>query len=121
MNRLGFYGGSFNPVRIGHQTAMLRALEVANLDGLWIAPVYKHPYGKEMAPFEDRLTMCHHASEIFHPEAGVTVSAVEKHVYENGGKGFTSETMKFILGLTYAPKTIVLIVGSDVPADMPTG
>lgn len=120
MNRLGFYGGSFNPIRIGHQTAVLRALEVANLDGLWIAPVYKHPYGKDLAPFEDRLLMCNHAAEIFHPDAGVVVSAVEKHVYEAGGKGHTSETLKYILSLSYAPKTIVLIVGSDVAQDMPT-
>lgn len=49
-------GGSFDPPHIGH-TAILDLL-LDYFDRVYMMPCFKHRYGKQMAPAEDRLAMC---------------------------------------------------------------
>lgn len=52
------YGGSFNPPHIGHTIACTWLIEALNAYEVHILPTYKHVFGKELAPFMDRIMMC---------------------------------------------------------------
>ncbi len=56
--RLGFFGGTFNPVHKGHMALALQAIEFLHLDRLWWIPA--NPWQKnpsELIASEDRLAM----------------------------------------------------------------
>jgi nicotinate-nucleotide adenylyltransferase len=120
--RVGFYGGSFNPVHYGHMTAMLLALEVAELDFLVVAPVFKHPDGKELAPYEDRLKMLRLATEREMLDRVVVVSRAEESAYAITGTGHTADTLQMLLDRAVADgedDVIVLVMGSDLKPHFP--
>ncbi len=56
--RIALFGGAFDPPHIGHVLCACYALQVAELDTLWVLPSASHPYGKPMRPFGDRMAMC---------------------------------------------------------------
>jgi len=121
MKRIGLYGGSFNPCHVGHQATILYALAVAQLDELIVAPVYHHPYGKQLVDFNERLVMCQMLLEPFDQD-NLTVSAIERENWESGGKGLTVNAVKYLLNLRYLldgeRPHIVLIMGSDLREDI---
>jgi nicotinate-nucleotide adenylyltransferase len=53
--KIGIFGSAFNPPTVGH----FRALQEASrsFDEIIILPSYSHPFGKQMAPFDDRMEM----------------------------------------------------------------
>lgn len=118
MKRVAFYGGSFNPPHVGHQATVLYTLETANVEQVLVAPVFQHPYGKELARYNDRISMCH---GMIHPmvHASVRVSRIEETAWLRGGLGFTSNTIKLLreeekLG----DAVIVLVMGDDLKQDV---
>lgn len=110
--RVGIFGGSFNPPHVAHVLAAAYALMVAPLDRVLVIPVYRHPFSKELAPFEDRVTMCELA---FAPLPAVTVSEVER---ELGGESLTLRTLEHLAEQQPAWR-LRLILGSDVVPDLP--
>jgi nicotinate-nucleotide adenylyltransferase len=114
MKRLAFYGGSFNPCHIGHQATVLHALECANIEGLMVAPAYKHPDGKQLVDFDDRVNMCW---EMVRPlkadHCPVWVDRVEYSNWAQNGTCYTLDAIKLVLNL-HRPETLVLILGSDI-------
>jgi len=56
--RVGVYGGGFNPPHVGHAlvAAWLRWTDL--VDEVWLVPVAHHAFGKQMAPFEQRIRWC---------------------------------------------------------------
>ncbi len=52
------FGGSFNPPHYGHFLAAAWALLSGQVDEVWMMPAYRHPFGKELAPFDHRVEMC---------------------------------------------------------------
>ena len=62
--RIGIFGGSFDPVHIGHLFAARQALELAKLDEIWFMPCYQNPLKEEAkASLEDRVKMLELALE----------------------------------------------------------
>lgn len=59
MERIGIFGGSFDPVHLGHLALARRALEAVPLDRVLFAPAADSPFkvGRMNAPAEDRLAM----------------------------------------------------------------
>lgn len=110
--RVGVFGGSFNPPHIAHALAVVYALEVAPIDEVLIVPVYRHPFSKELAPFEDRLAMCD-ACMGWIPRT--KISTVER---ELGGESLTLRTLTK-LQQDHPDWAMRLIVGADVLADLP--
>ncbi len=57
--RIGLYGGSFDPVHLGHLIAAQDALEQLHLDEVIFIPCAQSPHklDREMAPAADRLRM----------------------------------------------------------------
>ncbi|MBN2361290.1 MAG: nicotinate-nicotinamide nucleotide adenylyltransferase [Deltaproteobacteria bacterium] len=75
--RIAIFGGAFDPPHLGHQAACLYLLTTSEVDSVWWVPSLVHAFGKQMAPFEDRVAMCRLAVRHFDP-ARVLVSTVER-------------------------------------------
>lgn len=109
---VGVFGGSFNPPHVAHVLAVQYALLVAPIDRVFVVPVYRHPFSKELESFEDRLAMCQAA---FDGLPRVTVSTVER---ELGGESKTLRTIEHLAG-AHADWSFRIILGSDVVPDLP--
>src|SRR5512146_215517 len=70
--RVALFGGSFNPPHVGHQLLALYVLETEPVDELWLVPCWRHPFEKELAPFEHRLRMTEAAAAALGPRARVS-------------------------------------------------
>lgn len=106
--KIALYGGSFNPPHVGHLLVLSYVLATADVDEVWLMPAYDHPFGKELAPFEERVRMCELLAALF---AGrVQVSTVEAEVQ---GGGRTIRTLEHLVrskpGCSFR-----LVVGSDI-------
>ena len=112
--RVAIFGGSFNPPHLAHQMAALYVLETAPVDELWIIPTFRHPFGKALAPFEDRLAMCEAAVAALGPR--VRVSAVEREL------GDESRTLRTIrrLQADFPAHAFSLVIGADLVAEVPS-
>jgi nicotinate-nucleotide adenylyltransferase len=106
--KIGFFGGTFNPPHLGHILASTYALKVFDLDEIWLAPVFQHPFAKTMIPFEDRLQMCQLLVNGLSPPFRVT--DVEKHLNEGGKTVFTLRQLK----KENPQHEFSLIIGSDL-------
>lgn len=111
--RIALYGGSFNPPHVGHLLVVSWVLATADVDEVWMMPAYRHPFGKELAPFVDRVEMCSRLAGIF--RRGVAVTAVES---ELGGEGRTVDTLEH-LASRQPGDSFRLVVGTDILDDAP--
>ncbi len=112
--RVAIFGGSFNPPHLAHQMAALYVLETAPVDEVWMVPTFRHPFGKELAPFEDRLAMCQAAAAALGPR--VRVSAVER---ELGAESRTLRTVRR-LQADFPEHAFSLVIGADLVAELPS-
>lgn len=72
--RVGIYGGSFDPVHVGHLMVASWLRWTDQVDEVWLVVAHDHPFGKEAAPFASRVAWCRAAvAEL----PGVRVSDVE--------------------------------------------
>ena len=110
--RVAIFGGSFNPPHVAHVLAATYAISVAPIDEVLVVPVYRHPFSKELVPFEHRLAMCHLALGWL---PRVSVSPVERDL---GGESLTLRTLEH-LAAAHPDWAMRLLVGADVLPDLP--
>jgi nicotinate-nucleotide adenylyltransferase len=105
--RIALFGGSFNPPHEGHREIARRVAGRKGIDEVWILPVYRHPFGKRLAPFSKRLQACRR----FFKNLGskVKVKDLEKRL---GGKSWTIRLIR-ALKKRYPRNSFSLILGSD--------
>lgn len=58
MRIIAVYGGAFNPIHCGHAMVASWIHLTGLADRVWFVPSAAHPFGKEMASFEQRIEMC---------------------------------------------------------------
>jgi nicotinate-nucleotide adenylyltransferase len=109
--KIAIFGGAFDPPHLGHVLCACYAQQVVALDALWVLPSAHHPYGKSMAPFDERLAMCRLA---FAGLAGVTVREDER----DNPSGRTFDLLE-ALDQTHPGTEWYLIGGSDTGRDLP--
>jgi len=63
MERIGVFGGRFDPIHTGHLIVALDALEVLELNRVYFLVSYNAPHKESRAGFNDRLKMVHLATE----------------------------------------------------------
>jgi nicotinate-nucleotide adenylyltransferase len=109
--RIGVFGGTFDPVHVGHLAIAHAALESVPLDRVVFVPARRSPL-KERAPVAsegDRLAMLDLAV------AGEPRFAVSRAELERSGPSYTVETLERLAGAD----RLFLILGSDAIADFP--
>lgn len=89
--KLGVYGGTFNPVHLGHLHILREFIRRLSLDRVLMIPtgVPPHKQAPDLAPGEDRVQMCRLAAREIR-EAEIIVSEAE---ISRTGKSFTADTL----------------------------
>jgi nicotinate-nucleotide adenylyltransferase len=106
------FGGSFNPPHVAHVLACRVVAERDDVDRVLVVPAFRHPFAKELAPFDDRVTMCELAMRGL-PQ--VDVSRIEE---ELGGESRTLRTLESLA--TRNPTWhLRLVIGADILAETP--
>ncbi len=106
-------GGSFNPPHVGHLVAAHFVRATRPIDELWLLPAFRHPFGKELAPFEHRVRMCQ--ALCADASGWLKVSEVERDV---PGEGRTVDTLE-LLTARHPGHRFTLVIGSDILRDLP--
>jgi nicotinate-nucleotide adenylyltransferase len=114
--RIGVFGGTFDPVHVGHLVAATWAREAFGLERVLLV-VANVPWQKAgtraVTPAEDRFLMVQAAVE---GVAGVEVSRIE---IDRGGPSYSADTVDELLATTPSARPYV-IVGADVAAELDT-
>jgi nicotinate-nucleotide adenylyltransferase len=109
--RVGVFGGTFDPVHVGHIVAAVEARRALALDRVVLVPA-GDPWQKRgtvEAPAADRLAMVRAATVGI---AGLDVSPLE---VDRQGASYTYQTLE---ALCAPGRSLFLIVGADVAATM---
>jgi nicotinate-nucleotide adenylyltransferase len=113
LGRIGLLGGSFNPPHLGHLLIATAVYAVEEIDHLWVIPTASHAFGKDLAPFADRVRMCHLAFR--HLAGGAAVLDIEERLPK---PSYTVNLLRALHALRPGIKPM-WIAGSDVLADLP--
>lgn len=107
--RVGIFGGSFNPIHLGHLRAAEEVREALNLDLVYFVPASSPPHKTEgdLAPAEHRLAMTRLATK---GNRHFMVSEVE---VRRIGRSYTIDTVRYFLSTLRAPSTLFLMMGTD--------
>jgi len=106
LNKLGIFGGAFDPIHIGHLVEAQYATEELGLDKLLFIPTGDHPLKPQSAPSEVRLEMTRIAIQ---DNPFFELSDIE---IKRSGKSYTIDTLQQVKKL-YSSKELYLIVGID--------
>ncbi len=110
---IGIFGGTFDPIHVGHKAIALAVKELFGLSSVFIVPVFKSPLRVDTNTFADseaRLTMAHLATV---DETWLFVDPVE---IERGRKdslpSYTIDTLEYFRA-RFPNRPLTLVVGSD--------
>ncbi len=108
--RVGVFGGTFDPVHIGHLAIALAALESVPLDRVLFVPARRSPLKDRdpLASVADRVTMLEFAI------AGEPRFALSRVELERDGVSYTVDTLEALR----SQGELYLILGSDALADL---
>ncbi|MGB3550656.1 MAG: nicotinate (nicotinamide) nucleotide adenylyltransferase [Candidatus Binatus sp.] len=112
--RVGLFGGSFNPIHLGHLRAAEEVREAINLDLVYFIPAASPPHKakSELAPAEHRLAMVRLATK---GNRHFMASDVE---IRRAGHSYTIETVRYFLATLRQPATLYLLMGADQFAEL---
>jgi nicotinate-nucleotide adenylyltransferase len=104
--RVGIFGGTFNPVHIGHLRAVIEVAEALGLDAVELVPAARPPHkcGNGLLDFSLRLALCRLAVAGL---AGCSVNALEA---DRPGPSYTWDTLSE-LRRTRPDDELVFIMG----------
>ena len=109
VRRLALYGGTFDPVHVGHLAIARGLRELFALDEVWLIPAYVAPHkrGNRVTPALHRYAMLVLATQ---SEAAVHISTVELDCPE---RPFTVETVERVQGERGAAWRTFFVMGAD--------
>lgn len=112
--RIGLFGGTFDPVHLGHLILAERAREDAALDRVWFLPSFRPPHktDRPLTRFDHRAEMLTLAT------TGQPLFRVEPIEHDLPPPSYTAETLA-VLRAKHPDDEFDLIVGGDVPPDLP--
>src|ERR1043166_1933710 len=89
MLRIGIFGGSFDPVHLGHQLVALAAREELQLDRVYFVPAAQSPFKPDhkLAPANLRAAMLRLAL------AGKTWAEIDTQEIDRGGISYSVNTV----------------------------
>ncbi|MBF0388033.1 MAG: nicotinate-nucleotide adenylyltransferase [Candidatus Omnitrophica bacterium] len=116
MKKIGLFGGTFDPVHLGHLLMARAAMEQMELDKVIFIPSCVPPHKKTPTLFTalDRIKMIRVAIK------GIPEFAVSDFEVRKGGKSYSVDTARHFRGL-YAPEDrLFFIVGGDAIKQLDT-
>jgi nicotinate-nucleotide adenylyltransferase len=113
--RLGIFGGTFNPPHVGHQILAMEAYDQLQLDRvLWVlAPNPPHKLGKKISSLELRIEMVRAAID------GDEIFEFSRVDIDRPGPHYVLDTMR-ILREQRPGAELVFLMGGDSLHDLPT-
>jgi nicotinate-nucleotide adenylyltransferase len=110
---IGIFGGTFNPVNLGHLLVAHQILEKFKLDQIFFIPVYLPPLksSREVISARHRLRMTRLAIDQY---PGFKISSLE---IARRGKSYAFDTIK-ALAKKYSQKQLFFITGADSVATL---
>jgi nicotinate-nucleotide adenylyltransferase len=108
VRRLGFFGGTFDPVHLGHLVPAVRAFETFRFDALGFIPAAQPPHkqGEALTPFAHRFAMLALATQAYDR---FLVSPLE---LERPGPTYTVDTVRR-LRERFPADQLYFLLGSD--------
>jgi nicotinate-nucleotide adenylyltransferase len=112
--KVGIFGGTFDPVHLGHLIMAEQCREQAQLDQIWFIPAARPPHKQErsLTPFAQRVEMLALAI------AGMPAFRVDELEKNRPGPSYTAETLQELHG-RYPDMQFCLLLGSDSLPDLP--
>lgn len=106
---IAIFGGTFNPVHLGHEHLLREVLNAVNIDRVIVMPskIPPHKQAENLASEDDRLQMCRLA---FSEYKQVEVSDYE---FSRKGKSYSVYTVQHFKEL-YPDDQLYFIMGSDM-------
>lgn len=106
--RIGLYGGAFNPIHAGHLNAALTVKGELKLDKVYFVPAFKAPHREIVGPSaQDRAALISAAIKNYEDELGVSDIEIQRK-----GISFTVDTLREY-NKTHKAENIYFIVGAD--------
>lgn len=114
MQRIGLYGGSFDPIHTGHVLVSQAAIEELQLTRLYFIPAARSPFkpDQQPAPCEQRLAMVRLAL------AGRVDCEVDDVEIQRGGTSFTVDTVRYF-AQRFPQSKLFYLIGADNVASLP--
>jgi len=114
MQRIGLFGGSFNPVHLGHLLVAQAAREELKLSRLFFVPASQSPFKPDMvlAPAHHRLRMLRLAL------AGENACELDDQEIQRGGVSYSIDTVRDYVR-RFPAAQIFYMIGTDHVAQLP--
>jgi nicotinate-nucleotide adenylyltransferase len=114
MQRIGLFGGSFDPIHLGHLLVVQAALEELDLARLYLIPAAQSPFKPENkpAPAAERLRLLRLAL------AGNTNCEVDDQEIKRGGISYTVDTLRDY-ARRFPQAELFCLIGADNVATLP--
>ncbi|BFU77915.1 nicotinate (nicotinamide) nucleotide adenylyltransferase [Arcobacter sp. 15-2] len=104
---IAIFGGSFDPVHIGHEMIINKLSHLSYINKLIVVPTYLNPFKKKyLIDPEDRFKILDH---MYRKNKNILISDFEINRNESTPSIITVEHFKSL----YNPKKIYLVIGSD--------
>lgn len=112
--RLGIFGGTFDPPHVGHLILAAEARDQLNLDcTIWVlTPDPPHKHGKEISSIHHRLAMVESA---IGDDESFSLSRVD---IDRPGPHYTVDTIQILKG-KYPDRELIYLMGGDSLHDLP--
>ena len=112
--RIGLYGGSFDPVHLGHLLVAQAALEEMRLDRIYFIPAAQSPFKPERKLTSDKMRLQMLRTAL----AGRTQCEVDPQELERGGVSYSIDTVREYRK-RFAGAELFYLIGGDHVAQLP--
>ena len=112
--KVGIFGGTFDPVHIGHLIMAEQCREQGQLDQVWFIPAARPPHKQDQPP----TPFVHRAEMLALAIAGMPAFRVDELEKDRPGPSYTAETLEELQG-RYPDTQFGLLLGSDCLPDLP--
>jgi len=115
MKKIGFFGGTFDPIHFGHINLALSLLEKHQLEEVIFCPAFVSPHKTDAPPVaspEERLQMVERAL------APISAFTLSRREVERGGISFTVDTIRELRSRRSKEERLFLILGEDALAKL---
>lgn len=113
--KIALFGGSFDPPHPGHKAVLKKLLHEKTFDEIWIIPVFHHPFGKKISPYETRLALLKTMVEDL-ANSALKIIEVEKEIGKN--PCYTLDVVKNLKS-KFPLHRFTFVAGSDIKQDLP--